>query len=87
MSKIVSFLGETEDGGFVMDLELHPKRISSFKPFELERYEKVIKFIDSKYSEINKKERFELIDSLLYSESNKEKQEEFNKWGKDVTSN
>jgi hypothetical protein len=50
MSKVVSFLGETEDGGFVMDIELHPKRISSFKPFELERYEKVIKFIDSKYS-------------------------------------
>lgn len=66
MAKIIDFFGKKDDGGIVMDLELHPKRMLDFIPFEESEYDKVIAFINSKYPDLDMMERWEMIDKLLF---------------------
>lgn len=67
MTKIISYLGDKEDGGFVLDLDLHPKRMLEFIPFEESDYDKVISFIDSNHPNLGMRERWEMIDKLLFT--------------------
>lgn len=73
MSKVINYFGELDDGGVVLDLQLSPKRISNFKPFELRKYRKIQEKIEKENESMNDYEKVELIDKLLFDESkNKE---------------
>ena len=66
--KVISFLGDLSDGGHISILELLPKRIKEFKPFELSTYQKVIEKVDKDIEIKTLKDRFEKIDELLFKE-------------------
>ena len=52
----------------IKNLELLPKRIKEFKPFELSTYQKVIEEVDNDIKIKTLKDRFEKIDELLFKE-------------------
>ena len=66
--KVISFLGDLSDGSHISNLELLPKRIKEFKPFELSTYQKVIEEVDKDIEIKTLKDRFEKIDELLFKE-------------------
>jgi len=72
--KIMSlFPVKTDKGGlFLLDIEITPKMMRDFEPFELDDYSKVIEFIDENYPDISYKERMAMIDKLLFSKDEEE---------------
>lgn len=66
--KILSIMPPKTDKGLcVLDIEITPKMMSDFEPFEIDEYNRVIEFIDEKYSNLFGLDRMNMIDKLLFT--------------------